>query len=374
MFASLLAAALAISPADAAPAPPEPVALAPLVVQAAPDVGPPPGIDEVFAVPAALREALHNRVIRPGSGSDQQRLNRLVRFLFDDDGLAMRYRHDADHTVAQAWQTREANCLSFTILTIALARAAGIDAYGQEIPRVLSWYREGNTLYFSNHVNAGIRIAGHRYSVDVASDSILAVDPPKKIDDQRLLAIFHSNRAATLVGRQQYAEAGDYMTAAFAADDSYPAAWNNAGVLALRQGREPDAEHHFKKTLELNDQHEGALMNLAALYAARGDKARERQLRARVDRIQRSNPFHYFLLATEDEARGEYAKAAQRYRRAISLHDGEHQFHYGLARAYLHLGEYRKAGESLRRAQALAGAGVAERYQAKLEQLRRKGL
>ena len=374
MFASLLAAALAIAPAGATPEPPERTAPAVPVIQAVPDVGPPPGIEDIYAIPAPLREALYARVVVPGGGSDQQRLNHLVRFLFDADGLGMRYRHDADHTVTQAWETREANCLSFTLLAIALAREAGIDAYGQEIPRVLSWYREGSTLYFSNHVNVGIRIAGHRYTLDVASDSILAVDPPKKIEDSRLLAIFYSNRAAGLMGRQQYAQAGDYMAAAFQADDAYPASWNNAGVLALREGREQDAEHHFRRTLELDEQHEGALMNLAALYAGRGDKDRERQLRARVDRIQRSNPFHYFLLATEDEARGEYAKAAQRYRRAISLHDGEHQFHYGLARAYLHLGEYRKAGESLRRAQALAGAGTAERYQAKLEQLRRKGL
>ena len=64
----------------------------------------------------------------------------------------------------------------------------------------------------------------------------------------------------------------------------------------------------------------------------------------------------------------------QRYRRAIALFDGEHQFHHGLARAYLHLGEYRKAGEALRHAQALASPNLAQRYQAKLDLLRRKGL
>lgn len=370
MFASLLGIALALAPVAPMPPPSAPPSPPPAVEA----VVPPPSIEDVFAIPPALREALQAQVVVPGGNSDQQRLDRLVRFLFHPAGLGMTYQHDADHTVAEAWRTRKANCMSFTLLTIALAREAGIEAYGQEIDRILSWYREGDTLYFSNHVNAGIRAGGHRYTVDVASDSILSGEPPRKIDDTRLLAILYTNRAAGLLARGRHVQAGDYMAAAFRADDSYPAAWNNAGVLALRTGRQDDAERYFRRTLDLDDRHEGALMNLAALHASRGERSKELQLRRRIDRIQRRNPFHHFLLATEDETQGDYASAAKRYRRAIALYDGEHQFHYGLARAYLHLGEHRKAGHALRRAQSVAGRSTAQRYQAKLDQLARKGL
>jgi len=361
VIASLLGAALAVAPILAPP----PAAPSPLP--------PPPAIEEVFAIPPALRRAMHEQVRATDGRPDHQRLEALVRYLFDSRGLGMVYRHDADHTVAEAWQTREANCLSFTILTIALARELGIEAYGQEIPRVLSWYREGDTLYFSNHVNAGALIAGRRLTVDVARDEVLTAAPPRQVDDRRLLAIFHSNRAATLLARGDHRLAAGYMDAAFAADDRYATAWSNAGVLAQREGRQDAAERDFQRALELDGAHEGALMNLAGLYAARGEHDREARVRRRIERIQRHNPFHHFLLAAEDEKRGDYARAAQRYRRAISLYAGEHQFHYGLARAYLHLGEGQKAGESLRRAQALAGRGTAQRYQAKLDQLRRKG-
>jgi len=373
MLASLLGIALAIAPGVATPSPPGPAATAPPSIElVAP--APPPSAGEVFSIPPALREALHEQVIVPGGNSDQQRLTRLMRFLFDPAGLGMAYQHDADHTVSEAWQTRKANCLSFTLLTIALAREAGIDAFGQEIPRILSWYREGDTLYFSNHVNTGLRAGGQRYTIDVASDSILSGDPPRQIKDSRLLAILYTNRAAGLLGRGRHAQAGEYMAAAFQADDTYPAAWNNAGVLALRTGRQDDAERHFRRTLDLDAAHEGALMNLAALHASRGERSKELQLRRRIDRIQGRNPFHHFLLATEDETQGNYARAAKGYRRAIALYDGEHQFHYGLARAYLHLGEHRKAGDALRRAQSVAGRSTAQRYQAKLDQLARKGL
>src|SRR5690606_40754536 len=64
--------------------------------------------------------------------------------------------------------------------------ALPIYAYGQEIARSLSWYAEGDTLYFSNHVNAGVRIGPHEYTVDVGSDSVMTRDPPQRVDDSRL--------------------------------------------------------------------------------------------------------------------------------------------------------------------------------------------
>lgn len=373
MFAPLLGITLAIGAFTAPPAPAMPSA-PPATEGAVGSIAPaPPSLAQAMAIPAALEAALQEQVIVPGGKSDQQRLQRLVRFLFAPEGLGMTYQHDADHTVEEAWRTRRANCLSFTLLTIALARRAGIDAYGQEISRTLAWYSEGDTVYFSNHVNAGVRIGGHRYSVDVASDSVMTGEPPRQVDDARLLAILHSNRAANLMARGDLAAARPYMHAALAADAGYASAWNNAGVLAVREQREAEAEHAFRRALAVDATHEGALMNLSRLYVARGDVRGEREVRRRVEQVRSRNPFHYFMLALEDEKRGDYARAAQRYRRAISLYDGEHQFHHGLARAYLHLGEYRKAGDALSRAQSVAGGGAARLYQAKLEQLRRKG-
>ena len=362
MFTWLLTAALALAPATT-DTPPQPAEL----LQ-------PPSPEQVLAIPDDLRAVLHARVVVQGGASDQQRLERLVRFMFDPDGLGMIYQHDGNYTVAEAWRTRKANCLTFTLLTIALAREAGIDAYGQEIARTLSWYSEGDTLYFSNHVNTGIRVNQHRFSIDVASDSVLAGEPPKRISDDRLLAIYYSNRAASLLAENKLTEAGAYMAAALRMDDGYASAWNNVGVLSLRQGRPDEAERHFLKALEVDRLHDGALMNLASLYAGRGDRRKEAEFRTRIERARQRNPFHYFMLAMDDEKRGNYEDAAAHYRRAIKLYDGEHRFHYGLARAYLHLGSFQKAGEALRRAQAVAGRNMGERYQAKLDQLRHKGL
>lgn len=357
MFAWLLTAALTLSPAPT-DAPSQAIDT------------PPPSPEQILAIPPDLRELFHQRVVSP-SGSPQARMTRLARFMFDPGGLDMSYQHDGNYTVAEAWRTRKANCLSFTLLTIALAREAGLNAYGQEISRTLSWYSEGDTLYFSNHVNAGILLNQERYSVDVASDSILTGEPPHRISDERLLAIFYSNRAASLITEGKLPTARTYMEAALRMDEGYASAWNNAGVLSLRQGLPDEAERDLLHALEADASHDGALMNLASLYAARGDRRREAEFRARIEKARRRNPFHYFMLAVNDEKVGDYTGAAKQYRRAIKLYDGEHRFHFGLARAYLHQGRYRKAGEALRHAQAVAGGDMGERYQAKLDMLRR---
>ena len=354
----LLAAALALAP-EAAPVP-----LAPAAVEA------PVAPEQVLAIPASLRAELQDKVISR-SAPGEPRMRRLAEFLFDADGTGLRYEHDADLTVAQAWDARKANCLTFTLLAVALAREAGLDAYAQEIPRTLSWYTEGDVVYFSNHVNVGIHIGARRYTLDVASDRVLSRDPPQKIDDRRLLAIYYSNRAANLLAANRLADADAQIQASLRSDGRYATAWSNAGVVMLREKREAEAERAFLHALELDRTHDSALVNLASLYGARGDLARQAEYNRRIERIRQRNPFHYFTLALDAEKRGDYAAAALHYRRAIKLYEGEHRFHFGLARAYLHLGEAAKAGEALRRAQDVSDGATRDRYQAKLDLLRR---
>ena len=368
MIALLLAAALAASPATPtttsdAPAPPQDLPVAPAAQTVAV-----PTPEQVLAVPPELLEALQTHVIER-SPRGLARLERLVAFMYDPEGLDIQYRHDADLTVAEVWRTRQANCLSFTLMTIALARAAGVDAYGQEIARTLSWYAEGETLYFSNHVNAGIRIGPHEYTVDVGSDSVMTRDPPRRVEDSRLMSVYYSNRAAGLLAAGASAAAGRFIDAALAVDPAYPAAWNNAGVLRLRNGDPVAAEAAFLQALELDRSHDGTLMNLASLYASRGDHATAEQYRRRLERLRQRNPSHMFLLAVEAERRDDYATAERQYRRAISLHEDEHRFHFGLARVQLHLGDARGAGRSLRRAYELSSGDMQAGYAAKLDVL-----
>lgn len=354
----MLAAALALgSPgppaAEVAPVAAEPAPAAP-AVQAPAAAAPPPAVEEVVALPPALSQLVADQVVAP-PGSDLQRLQRLLDLMSSADGLGIQYRDDATLTVGQAYQAREANCLTFTLVFIALAREAGLDAYGQEIDETLAWRQQGSTIYRTNHVNAGIRIGGRRYTVDVASDRVIARHPPERVSDQRLLSHFYNNRAADLITQHAVDEAARHMHIALQLDPGYANSWSNQGVVHLRQGKLAQARLAYRRALELEPTHAPALSNMLTLAQRTGDPGGEAEYRSRLERVQARDPFHQFLLASDHERHGRYTLAATHYQRAIRLQGSEHRFHLGLARAYLQLGEPRRANRALRRAQALGG-------------------
>ncbi|MEO8365573.1 MAG: tetratricopeptide repeat protein, partial [Pseudoxanthomonas sp.] len=91
----------------------------------------------------------------------------------------------------------------------------------------------------------------------------------------------------------------------------------------------------------------------------------------RLEKVERSDPFHQFLLAMEYEKQGDGTRAAQHYLRAIKLHANEHRFYFGLARAYLLNHDLRRARRALERAISLASdEPTRASYQATLEQWR----
>lgn len=139
MYAMALAAALAASqPATPPAVPPAEQAPPAVAVQQPPHI---PDLAEIMAIPPELRVLLQERVIAPG-GTRQEQLERLVVLVFDQTALAIEYDNDRTRTVAETWRDRRANCVSYTLLFVALARAAGMDAYVQEAGEVLAWYRE----------------------------------------------------------------------------------------------------------------------------------------------------------------------------------------------------------------------------------------
>ena len=309
----------------------------------------PPTPEQVMAVPPQLQAQLQAEVIGPARG-DLDRLQRLVRFMDDDErGLGLQYREDATYTVAEAYLSRQANCVTYTLVFLALAHLAGLEAYPQEIEEILSWQQLGDIVYRGNHVNVRARVGRQHYLVDVGSDSVVGRHPAKRITMQRALA--HAGIALEL-------------------DPDYPTTWSNTGVLRLRSGDKSGAERAYLTALRLDPDNASALFNLVGLYQRSGDRGREAPLRKRLEKVERSDPFHHFLLAVENEKRGDGGRAVKHYLRAIRLHGDEHQFYSGLARAYLLDGDPRRARHALKRALSLVkDEATRAAYQARLEQL-----
>ena len=357
MFNVLLVAVLALQPSPAH---------APPAASSAADH--PPSSEQVLAVPDELRETFRRQVVET-TRSPGLRLKRLVHFMFDPSGLGVEYDPGATHTVAETFRTRKANCLAFTLLTVALAREAGLQAYGQQIDRVLSWDVADKTILQSMHANAGVVIDDRHYVVDVATNEILASTERYPIDDEHLLALFYDNRAMELMVAGRYSEAKNWLDEALRHNPEDAALWNNAGVLSLRVGGGATAESLFLKAADKDPRLTSVISNLIAFYQDKGDTARAAQWQERADKASRKDPFYQFTLGQRQEQAGDYAEAVRHYRRAIALNRSEELFHFGLARAYFHMGRLRSATTELGHAQDLSSGQDRERYRTKLDVL-----
>jgi Flp pilus assembly protein TadD len=325
---------------------------------------------EIMAVPLELRAEAQRRVVAPG-GPPEQRLERLADFMFGGDGLRLQYDHRMTRTVAEVYRDRQANCLSFALLFVALAREAGLEAQVRELGEVLAWYQDQGVIYNANHVNVGVRIGGHWWVVDVDSDILAVRDRPRVIEDHRVVALFHNNRGSERMAAGDMAAARDLLQAAMATDPTLVGPWNNYGVLLMREGDLRGAERAYLRALEANPRRAATLSNLVTLYERTADPRRAHYAR-KLDRIRHTDPFHQFQLALQCENGGDFGCAIARYQRAIRLQPDQHSFHFGLARAYFLYGDLPRAQRELDRALALGDTDpVRDIYRQKLEGLQR---
>jgi hypothetical protein len=159
------------------------------------------------------------------------------------------------------FEQRRANCLSFTLLYVALARSVGIRAYVNEVQIPPTWdLRKKKDMVFLRHVNVKVPIVmpnlpmlkRDEVIIDLEMDRYRSSYNQHEISDIEAEAQFHSNRA------MEYLEQGD-LTASFLSlrksihlNDQQSYVWSNLGALYGRKKLWREAEIAYMHALELN--------------------------------------------------------------------------------------------------------------------------
>ncbi len=291
------------------------------------------------AVPDELRQAVDAMELDRGGIPKLDRVRRLFEFMVAEDGLALRYQEHPTYGIAESYARRKVNCLSFTMMFIALARSVGIDAYAQASEDALAMRVVDNTLVRANHVKAGIDIEGAQYTVDVGWRSVVVERRPRRISDAQLVSLLHNNNAVENLQRGDRTGAATEITTALSLAPDSAMIWSNAGVIELRSGRLGAAEEAYLQALDRDRDHIGALDNLVALYRTTGATRLRDRYNDRLRRAQASDPFSQFLMAQELVEQGAHDDAIPHYRRAIRLLPNQPQFHRNLADTYQKVGK-----------------------------------
>lgn len=310
-------------------------------------------VQDAMAIPEELRQAVAGLELDRGGIPPLDRVRRLFEFMVAKDGLALQYQEQPTYDIAGSYTRRKVNCLSFSMMFVALARTVGVTAYAQASDDALAIRVVDDTLYRARHVKAGVDIEGAQYTVDVGWRSVVAERRPRRISDGQLVALLHNNNAVERLQHGARDVAAREISAALALDPGSATLWNNAGVIHWRAGLRDAAEQAYLHALTLDGDHVGTLGNLVGLYRATGATQLAGQYDKQLQRAQASDPFSQFLQAQELMRVGAYDVAASHYRRAIRLLPNQPEFHRSLADAYRKLGNDWAARRALRHAVSL---------------------
>lgn len=313
-----------------------------------------PTAEEVTALPAELVQLLDD-ALHGLAAADDRRLDALIDLMLSADGLRLHYVAEPTHNVADTFFTGEGNCLSFTLLFLAMAEHAGVDARPREVQVPMSWRREGGTLFQTSHVNVLVSMPTRRAVVDFEPDPLLArrnslLYRGRDISRERLLAHFYNNRAAELLAAGDLDAARQWSTQALSMDPEFVQALNNRGVIENRAGQPKRAKAFYHKAVELDAGNTSTLLNLINLHAQLGQLEAADGYRTQLEQLRPQDPFFLWQIGSEYEAGGEFRRARRMYRRALSLLPGEISFLTSLANVSAKLGDLDQARQAVLKA------------------------
>lgn len=248
-------------------------------------------------------------------------------------------------TGIEAFERRQANCLSYTLLFVAMARHVGLTAEVNEVILPPSWdMRDGGTYLFMRHVNAKVFLAhpNQRFAraIGTADVSDIVVDLEMRrfrphyrqhvIDKDLVAAQFYSNRGMELAAEGKTHEAFLNLRKALlmSAEPSY--IWSNFGSFYRRLNLLSQAETIYLHGLSVNPRDYTIMHNLAGLYKDMGNTSQSEYYRKRVRQHRNANPYFMYKRAEEAMAKNDYDSALALIKAAITKEENEERF-YSLA-------------------------------------------
>jgi len=263
---------------------------------------------------------------------------------------------EVTRTARGTFHDQQGNCLSFTMLFVSLARAAGLQANYQSVVVPPSWSNDGQVVVAS-HVNTVVRTGrGQETIVDFNLRPYQAEHRSRRVTDSYALGLFYTNLGAEAMLRENHAAALVYLREAARVRPDIAGVWVNLGVLYARHGRYEHAEAAYLRALDVDAREPSALTNLSLVYDALGEAQLAADYRDRVQNYRERNPYYHFASATLAYEQEQFADALAAVRKALRLKPDEQEFYELRGKVQTALGKSRDATQSFELARSYAEA------------------
>ncbi|HSG90803.1 MAG TPA: hypothetical protein VLA56_16420 [Pseudomonadales bacterium] len=317
-------------------------------------------LDDPFALSDETRRWLQAQM---HTGQTQrQRLAALVEIFGPEGPLALDYDLIASQTAEETLASGQGNCLSFTILFVALARELNLEADVHEVPIPASWSRVGSTAVSNRHVIAAGKVGNSHYEVDFGHLVELGVTPSERLDDRQVAAILESNRGAAALANGRSEEGLRHLRRAARIDPALGQTWVNIGAALVRRDDRAGAELAFRTGAARSPGDPAALSGLLRLYRETGADEAARLLESRMPALLGRNPYYLYAEGLREEREGHGEAALAFYRRALRYQPDDPWFHMAVIRNRLQAQDRQGTVTALQRALAEMGDDDRLRY------------
>jgi Flp pilus assembly protein TadD len=307
-------------------------------------------VEDPIAMTPDVRRAADE--LSGGGGNVVDQLKRLQRALFDPARFTFDYDAGLTYTAAEALAARRGNCVAFTNLFIAMARARAIRVKaGYMTPRVAGDKR-GDLIYVATHVVAVYQLHDRFVVFDFYRTREDEVPRIRLLDDFELAALYVNNLAVEALSAGDFAAAEARLNAVVKLAPEFVGAQGNLGVLRRRRGDISGALDAYRTALALEPHNPAILSNLASLYTGIG---RDREARDALLLADMGTATTYTILARGDleAADGNPDAALKFYRRAARLDTTIPDPHLSIARLEKSRGRITEARRAVSRALAI---------------------
>lgn len=293
-----------------------------------------------------------------------------------EGGLGITYDNSHTRTVSEVLKDRQANCISLTALYVAACNQVGIPAHFAEPMNLNHWTRDGRIIRMERHVVALVPMFPMG---DLVADFLPQLRRRQNLylvqtlSQERVTALFHSNRAVEFLIQGQRDQALAQAEIAVKADPTSNVSWNIHGVVMKNLGQTDQAEADYRKALSLDPKDTAAIGNMESLLLENNRQTEATQYRQLGLELRKKDPYFQAFLAEEAMESGLWEDAARYVAAAIKLLPYESNFYLLKARLELVDGKPQKALAALELARRWALPAERERYDNKIAMLKKSG-